>query len=148
MPSTPRKPRPRTSSKINKPTTSWSSKPINPSSSKNSPAFPGPRRAFFPPPDITLDQGHGRHETREVYPFEITPQNSGFPYAAQAAVVIRTTHYLKSLRVTEETEILLTNRPAAAMSAAQIQAFRRGHWMIENPIHYVRDVTFGEDRST
>ena len=34
------------------------------------------------------------------------------------------------------------------MDAAQIQAFRRGHWNIENPIHYVRDVTFGEDRST
>ena len=63
-------------------------------------------------------------------------------------MVIRTTHHLKSLRVTEENEILLTSRSAAAMSAAQIQAFRRGHWTIENPIHYVRDVTFGEDRST
>jgi hypothetical protein len=63
-------------------------------------------------------------------------------------VVTRTTHYLKSLRVTEETEILLTSRPAARMSAAQIQTFRRDHWTIENPIHYVRDVTFGEDRST
>ena len=34
------------------------------------------------------------------------------------------------------------------MSAAQIQTFRRGHWTIENPLHYVRDVTFGQDRST
>jgi predicted transposase YbfD/YdcC len=34
------------------------------------------------------------------------------------------------------------------MNAAQIQAFRRGHWNIENPLHYVRDVTFGEDKST
>lgn len=33
------------------------------------------------------------------------------------------------------------------MDAAQLQAFRRGHWGIES-IHYVRDVTFGEDRST
>ena len=63
-------------------------------------------------------------------------------------MVHRTTHHLKSARITEETEILLTSRPAAKMSAAQIQAFRRGHWTIENPIHYVRDVTFGEDRST
>jgi len=94
-----------------------------------------------------LDQGHGRHETREVYPFEITPQNSGFPYAAQAAVICRTIHHLKSVRVTDETEIVLTSRPSAQMNAAQIQAFRRGHWAIENPIHYVRDVTFGEDRS-
>ena len=63
-------------------------------------------------------------------------------------MVIRTTHYLKSLRVTEEIEILLTSRPGARLSAAQIQVSRRGHWTIENPIHYVRDVTFGEDRST
>jgi hypothetical protein len=63
-------------------------------------------------------------------------------------VVIRTTHHLKSLRITEETEIVLSSRPAAEMNASQIQAFRRGHWTIENPIHYVRDVTFGEDRST
>jgi predicted transposase YbfD/YdcC len=63
-------------------------------------------------------------------------------------VVCRTTHHLKSVRVTQETEILLSSRPASKMSAAEIQAFRRGHWSIENPIHYVRDVTFGEDRST
>lgn len=78
----------------------------------------------------------------------MTPQNAGFPHAAQAALVVRTTHHLKSVRVTEETEILLTSRPHARMVAAQIQASRRGHWTIENPIHYVRDVTFGEDRST
>jgi hypothetical protein len=63
-------------------------------------------------------------------------------------VVNRTTHHLKSLRVTEEIEILLSSRPAAQMDASEIQAFRRGHWTIENPLHYVRDVTFGEDRST
>ncbi len=62
--------------------------------------------------------------------------------------MVRTTHHLKSLRITEETEILITSRSAAQMNAAQLQAFRRGHWTIENPLHYVRDVTFGEDLST
>ena len=95
-----------------------------------------------------MDQGHGRHETREVYPFEITPQTSGFPHAVQSAVIVRTTHHLKSVHISEETEIVITSRPATQMNAAQLQAFRRGHWTIENPIHYVRDVTFGEDRST
>ena len=33
------------------------------------------------------------------------------------------------------------------MNAAQLQAFRRGHWGIES-VHYVRAVTFGEDAST
>ena len=63
-------------------------------------------------------------------------------------MIVRTTHHLKSRRVTEETEIVLTSRPAAKLSAPQIQVFRRGHWTIEGPIHYVRDVTFGEDQST
>lgn len=51
------------------------------------------------------------------------------------------------MRVTQETEIVLSSRPASKMDAAQLQAFRRGHWGIE-AIHYVRDVTFGEDASS
>jgi hypothetical protein len=51
------------------------------------------------------------------------------------------------VRVTEETELVLSSRPHAQMDAAQLQAFRRGHWGIEST-HYVRDVTFGEDAST
>lgn len=65
----------------------------------------------------------------------------------QAAIVTRTTHHLKAVRITEETEIVLSSRPAAQMDAAQLQAFRRDHWAIESK-HYVRDVTFGEDAST
>ena len=105
-----------------------------------------PKGVFFPP-DITIDQGHGRHETREVYPFEVSPQQCGFPHAAQAALILRTTHHLKDLRVTQEAEIVLSNRPNHLMNAAQLQALRRGHWTIE-AVHYVRDVTFGEDAST
>lgn len=62
-------------------------------------------------------------------------------------MVLRTTHHLKSVKVTEETELLISSRPADKMNASQIQAFRRGHWGIER-LHYVRDVTFGEDHST
>lgn len=45
-------------------------------------------------------------------------------------------------------EILLSSRSSDRMSPAQTEKFRRGHWVIENPFHYVRDVTFGEDLST
>jgi hypothetical protein len=94
-----------------------------------------------------LDQGHGRHETREVHPFALTPEQAGFPYAVQGALIVRTTHHLKSVRVTEELEIVLSSRPHAQLNAAQLQAARRGHWGLEG-VHYVRDVTFGEDAST
>jgi predicted transposase YbfD/YdcC len=82
-----------------------------------------------------------------VWPFAVTPEQCGFPHAVQAAFVVRTTHHLKSLRVTEEAELVLSSRPHAQMDAAQLQAFRRGHWGIES-VHYVRDVTFGEDACT
>ena len=61
-------------------------------------------------------------------------------------MIIRTTHHLKSLAVTEEAEIVLSSRPHAQMNAAQLQGLRRGHWGIE-AVHYVRDVTFSEDAS-
>lgn len=109
--------------------------------------MPGAFGRFFFPPDITLSQGHGRHETRTVYPFEVTPEQTGFPYACQAAVITRTTHNLKSVKITEETEIVISSRKADQMNAAQLQDLRRSHWGIES-IHYVRDVTFGEDAST
>ena len=51
------------------------------------------------------------------------------------------------MRVTQETEIVLSSRPHSQMNAAELQAFRRGHWSLES-IHYVRDVTLGEDAST
>ena len=66
----------------------------------------------------------------------------------QAAVILRTTHHLKKVHVTDDIEIVFSSRPASAMSARDLQAFRRGHWAIENRLHYVRDVTFGEDSST
>ncbi len=37
--------------------------------------------------------------------------------------------------------------PAHA-TPAQLLTLWRQHWHIENKVHYVRDVTFGEDRST
>ncbi|MDO8673756.1 MAG: ISAs1 family transposase, partial [Dehalococcoidia bacterium] len=31
--------------------------------------------------------------------------------------------------------------------AARLLELKRGHWQIENGLHYVKDVTLGEDRS-
>lgn len=38
----------------------------------------------------------------------------------------------------------LTSLPATVLPAA-LEAAWRGHWTIENRLHYVRDVTWGED---
>ena len=69
--------------------------------------------------------------------FEVTEENTSFPHAAQAALRISTIHHLKSLRVSEEMEIVLTSRSSDKMTPPQMERFRRGHWGIENPLHYV-----------
>ena len=44
------------------------------------------------------------------------------------------------MRVTSSTSL-----PASEASAAELEALWRGHWTIENKVHYVRDVSMGED---
>ena len=41
----------------------------------------------------------------------------------------------------------LTSRPAERANPEQIATALRGHWGIENGLHYMRDVTFAEDAS-
>ncbi len=42
----------------------------------------------------------------------------------------------------------MTSLDAHQATPAQIAAFIRGEWGIENSSHHIRDVTFGEDAST
>lgn len=49
----------------------------------------------------------------------------------------------------EEHEVAygITSASPQQANAAKLLAWNRGHWGIENRLHYVRDVTFGEDAS-
>lgn len=50
-------------------------------------------------------------------------------------------------KTTTETAYAVTSLTADKLSLTQAAALWRGHWSIENKLHYVRDVTFDEDRS-
>jgi len=59
----------------------------------------------------------------------------------------RTRTILKTGKVEEETVFGITSLPAAKADPCKLAQYVRGHWSIENSLHYVRDFTFDEDRS-
>jgi len=55
----------------------------------------------------------------------------------------------RTVRGVTTTEVVygITSLKAEQANAARLLALARGHWGIENRLHYVRDVTLGEDSS-
>jgi predicted transposase YbfD/YdcC len=47
--------------------------------------------------------------------------------------------------VTMESTLFVTSLPATVASVEALLGLVRGHWGIENRLHFVRDVTLGED---
>ncbi|MFY1676985.1 ISAs1 family transposase [Streptomyces sp. WMMC905] len=70
-----------------------------------------------------------------------------YPGATQALQVVRWRRDLTDGKLTIERIYLLTSLPPGAASGAELAAWIRGHWLIENHLHHVRDRTFREDDS-
>lgn len=70
-----------------------------------------------------------------------------FPFCGQVACIERHTENLKTGKKRRETAYLITSLSSQNASPKQLLDLNRGHWSIENKSHYVRDVTFDEDRS-
>jgi predicted transposase YbfD/YdcC len=105
-----------------------------------------PRR--FSPEHITAERGHGRTERRACRVKTITPGDGiDFPHATQVFRVRRDTGGLDGQRTRKEIAFCITSLPAAQASPEQLAGYIRGHWQIENRLHWVRDVTYDEDRS-
>ena len=71
-----------------------------------------------------------------------------FPDVNQVAVLRRTRENLKSGKVEECTHYLITSLTSEQADANRLMELKRGYWDIENKLHYVKDMVFGEDRST
>lgn len=102
---------------------------------------------IFPPPHKTVDKGHGRIEKRKIQAAPVKEAQTKFPYAAQFIKVLRTTTDLEGSNLKQETAYLVTSLTPERADAGYLLESIRGHWSIENSLHWVRDVTFDEDRS-
>ncbi|WP_236145530.1 hypothetical protein [Verrucosispora sp. SN26_14.1] len=70
------------------------------------------------------------------------------PHAVQALQVRRRRHRLdQPKRFTTETVYAITDLRVHQAKPAQLASWIRNHWSIENKVHWVRDVTYDEDRS-
>jgi predicted transposase YbfD/YdcC len=90
------------------------------------------------------ERGHGRAERRTL---KVTAVARGlaFPHAAQAIQVTRR-RTVRGKR-SRETCYAVTSLTCIQASPARFAAIIRGHWGIEDRLHWVRDLDFDEDRS-
>ena len=107
---------------------------------------------LFPPQRTTVDKAHGRIEKREIWTSTELNDYVDFPYVGQVFCIRRTTtdlhgNVVKGRKAIEEVVCGVTSLSAAKASPLEVLAYNRGHWEIENRLHYVRDMTYDEDRS-
>ena len=90
------------------------------------------------------DIGHGRRETRRLRATTALAGYSDWPGLAQVGEVERVVR-ARGRRTGETRHFVTSLGPEAG--ADRLLAGLRGHWGIENRLHWVRDVTLGEDAS-
>lgn len=93
----------------------------------------------------THETGHGRQETRSylVCPVpEYLPDGCRWPKLAAIGIAISDT--MRGDQPSNESRFYILSKK---LSARRFGAAVRGHWGIENSLHWQLDVTFGEDQS-
>ena len=103
--------------------------------------------SFFPPHQPPTDKGHGRIEIRQVWASTELNDYLDFPYVGQVFCVHRIVYHIRKDQETTETVYGITSLGPEKASPARLLELNRMHWGIENKFHWVRDVTFDEDRS-
>lgn len=92
---------------------------------------------------------HGsRVETRSIAVSSAMHGLSDWPGLQQVLKLDRTVFNKTTGEIREETVYGVTSLSAQRATPAQLNGLWRKHWTIENKLHWVRDVTFDEDRST
>lgn len=92
------------------------------------------------------DKGHGRIETREIRTSTALNEYINFPHVGQVFRLERSTTDLDGSNARHETAYGITSLSPESAAPADVLSLVRRHWEIETRLHWVRDVTFDEDR--
>lgn len=94
----------------------------------------------------TTEKAHGRVDFRSIRVSSELTSYSDWPGLEQVFEIRRC---WQSKGVCKEAvRYGVTSLPATIAIPERVLALKRGHWGIENCLHYVKDVTMGEDQST
>ncbi|MBA2707046.1 MAG: ISAs1 family transposase [Gemmatimonadaceae bacterium] len=94
---------------------------------------------------VNDDRGHGRTERRTL---RVAPcDDQLFPGARQVFRLRRDTGGLDGVRASKEVIHGIVSLEADLASPQHLNHYARGHWTVENRLHWTRDVTFREDNS-
>ena len=88
-----------------------------------------------------MEKNKGVQESRTLEARRVEPENIGFPFAAQAAMVVRQHAGRK-----DEIVALVTSLPPKILDAQQWLCANRQSWGIENGLHQRLDVSLNDDR--
>lgn len=92
---------------------------------------------------MTHSKGHGRREKRTLRVTPILEKYLDWPGAVQVFQIHRVRQIADTVQ--EETVYGISSLDPEEADAERLLALVRGHWGIENRLHWVRDVTLGED---
>lgn len=101
---------------------------------------------------MTCEKSRGRIEIRELW---VVPSGELGPYLSavwgwhdvqQIGRVRRRRQLRRGAEWTEEWATIATSLAPTTTTPRELLALRRRHWVIENRVHRVRDVSFDEDR--
>ena len=82
---------------------------------------------------------------RELSAATLQSESAAFPHAAQAICARRKTTHKKTGKETSGTRRFITSLSAAEAPPPRLAMLVRGHWSVENNIHWLRDAVWNED---
>ena len=93
----------------------------------------------------TFDHAHGRYERRTLTVSSALKDYLDWPHAAQVFKLETRVVRVKDGKEQQEVRYGVTSLTRAEATPARLLGLKRGHWGIENKLHYRRDETLRED---